>query len=305
MRGKRWAWNTLAGLPLHLGNESGLVIGKGLSESIGCQILGETPTTKPEGGFMPEERPFQCADNPLNLTVSTKYSQINAIKLPVSGIIDGGLREVDQRLVHMSLQEAQILLDTDDISMISVELDRSKDIPLFVKAFNQEFAKLRIEAMSWHDHQFGELRRGSHQLLNMYRNVFMAIIVIISIMAVANTMMKAISERTGEIGTLRSFGYRSREVRALFTAEGALLSLLACFIGLLTTISLTVLINAMHITYNGGILSLPMHLVVHLAPMAWLRNALVLVFVAGITSYLSSRRLTLQKIADLLRREKA
>ncbi len=305
IRGKRWAWNALAGKPLHFQDKAGIAIGHALANSVGCHIDVETPSYRPEGGFVPEFRPFSCTENPLSLTASTKYSQINAIKLRVDAILDGGLRAVDERLVHMSLANAQTLLDTDDISMISVELVNQKDSKKFIRLFTETFASLGVEAMSWHDHQFGELRRGSQQVLNMYRNVFMIIIVIVSIMAVANTMMKSISERTVEIGSLRSFGFRSSEIRWLFTAEGSLLAILACLIGLLATLILTILINALHITYNGGILSLPMYLVVHLAPTAWLRNGLILALVAGFASRLTSGRITRLKIADLLRQEKA
>jgi len=79
-------------------------------------------------------------------------------------------------------------------------------------------------------------------------------------MAVLMTMMKTVSERTREGGTLRSLGCRRGQVVRLFVLESAILAGCAAVLGLLATVGLTALINHAGITYKGGVLALPIAL---------------------------------------------
>jgi putative ABC transport system permease protein len=56
---------------------------------------------------------------------------------------------------------------------------------------------------------------------------------LVAALGVANTMMMAIYERTREIGVLKALGASSREIRAMFTVEAAMLGLLGGIFGLI------------------------------------------------------------------------
>lgn len=303
-RGERWAWNTVAGTPLHLVAVPGIVLGQGLGSFVGCLANSHENIFRPTGGIVPEVREFQCAEDKLVLTSSTMNAQINTHRLPVQGLFDGGLRDVDRRAVHMSLADAQSLLDTDHISMLSVSLSRKDQIEPFLRVFSQTFAQGgRLEAVPWRQHSFGTLSRGAEQILNMFRNVFMVIVAAISLMSVANTMMRVIHERATEIGSLRSFGFRRLDIQTLFAFEGMFLALSACLGGLLVTILLTWAVNALGIPYKGGILSAPIYLVLHQVPWSWLLNLTVLAMIATLTSWLASAKIAKAQVAVLLSQE--
>ena len=129
----------------------------------------------------------------------------------------------------------------------------------------------------------------------------MAIVVTIGVMSVFNTMMKAVNERTREIGTLRSLGFLRSELMFVFACEGFFLSLLACAVGFVATIVLSFLIGKLGFTYRAGVLSVPILLRVKYAPSAWAASAVVLSLLATATAWFCARKASRMVIADAMR----
>ena len=239
----------------------------------------------------------------LQLSASTESAQVNALDLKVIGIVDGGFREQDKHWVVLPLPTAQKLLDTDKITTISVRLKDSKHMPDFIKRVkDQTKAKgLDLDVMSWHDHNVGAVMRGSLQILGTFRSLFMVIVVTICVLSVSNTMMKSVTERIREIGSLRSFGFLRKDIVLMFTFEGLFLSLLSCLAGTIMTLLCSFAINHSGITYKAGILSAPIFLTVALNPTVWLINTIWLSALAAGTSWLCSRGAARMVVADAMR----
>lgn len=302
-RGWRWEWNTVAGRPLHAASgEPGMLVGQGLGRLMGCRSLQEGGFHRLEGGFVPEDRPFQCEKPLLMLSVSTEHGQVNAMDLPVTGIIDGGLQEIDMRMVHMPLATGQSLLDTDKVSMVTVLLRPEADKNAFRERLLTHLheARLRLQALAWQEHPYGTLSRGSKQILGIIRNLFMLIVAVISVMSIANTVMKSVVERRKEIGTLRSMGYRPRHLNLMHVMEGVFLTLLACAAGAVGTAVCAAAVNHLGITYRAGILSLPIYLYIHLLPGQWLFTAGALSALVLAAGCFCSWRVCREKVANLL-----
>ncbi|MCH5377485.1 MAG: FtsX-like permease family protein, partial [Planctomycetes bacterium] len=62
-----------------------------------------------------------------------------------------------------------------------------------------------------------------------------AIVFVIVLQSVVNTIGMSVIERTRETGTLRALGLKRRGVRILFGAEAGALALFGCVIGMLLT----------------------------------------------------------------------
>jgi putative ABC transport system permease protein len=114
-------------------------------------------------------------------------------------------------------------------------------------------------------------------------------------------MMKAVTERIREIGSLRSFGFRRSDITLMFTFEGLFLALISCLAGLILTVLLSLAINFSGITYKAGLLSAPIYLLVGFSPIVWIANALWLTSLAAATAWLASRRAAKMVIADAMR----
>lgn len=304
MRGKRWEWNAYAGIPLHIAPKDTVALGNTLGALVGC----ETPSdyhafVLEDGNFVPEVRPFKCEHDRVVVSATTEAAQVNAIDMPISGFIDAGFREIDRRALHMSLQDAWKLLDTDKITMVSVKLKDESRATEFARVMGAaaDKAGVAIDVVPWDKHRASSFVQGGLEILNVFRNLFMCIVVAICVMSVANTMMKAVNERIREIGTLRSLGFFRSHLVFVFSAEGMILSLGACVFGLGLTLLVTFLIGKLGFTYKAGILSLPIVLRVMHVPAAWIVSGVVLTVLATVTAWFCARRASSMVIADAMR----
>jgi putative ABC transport system permease protein len=280
MRGP-WAWNTLSGRPLHLADANSVLVGEALGKLLDCEGPPQERTVYRNGLPIVKERPLACRQPRVQLTATTASGQLNAVEPAIAGTFDGGLKDLDSRIIHMPLPLAQRLLDTDGVSFYTVSLTRHGQAPRFAAAL-VDAARERgvdIAAVPWREHYWGELYRRSMTLLGLYRLLVIVIVVTIAGMSVFTTMLKAVNERVREIGTLRSIGYRRRHIVALFTIESAMLALASSLAGLLVTAVLVALINGADATYSGGIASQPIPLTVSLLASA---SAFAVVFLSGV-----------------------
>jgi putative ABC transport system permease protein len=63
---------------------------------------------------------------------------------------------------------------------------------------------------------------------------FIAVLMaVVTLFSVANAVNMSISERVGEIGTLRALGFKQGHIRRVFQIEGALIGLLGAGLGVL------------------------------------------------------------------------
>ncbi len=304
IRGERWYWNTLAGKPIDMATKPAIILGMGLGRLIDCEFPYDGPSFMlPDGNYVAEDRPYKCQNDRVTLSATTEAAQVNAIDLPVVGFFDAGFREADKRAAHVSLADAQRLLDTDKITMVAVKLKSDDATNGFVKRM-RESAKGEgrdLQIMPWMEHQVASYVSGGMQIVGVFRNLFMVIVVTIGVMSVANTMMKSVNERIREIGTLRSLGFLRRHLVKMFALEGMFLSLLACAVGLVMTLIMTFVIAHLGLTYRAGILSIPIALHVQLVPAAWLVSAVTLSLLATGTAWFCSRRAAQMVIADAMR----
>jgi putative ABC transport system permease protein len=305
MRSALWGWNTIAGQPFHeAGIDDAILVGNGLGRMMDCvPKVDVIKVMRRGGGYIPENRPFECERPSLQVSASTEAAQVNALDLKVVGIVDGGFREQDKHWITMPLTTAQKLLDTDKITSMNVRLKPGADRAAFIKRFKAATSArgLNLDAMRWQDHAVGGVMRGSMQILETFRNLFMVIVVTICVLSVSNTMMKSVSERIREIGALRSFGFKRRDISIMFMYEGVFLALFSCLAGIAVTFLCSLMLNFSGITYKAGILSAPIYLTVALNPTVWMLNTIWLTSLAAGTAWFAARKAATMVVADAMR----
>lgn len=281
MRGE-FAWNAVAGKPLHEAGRDAVVLAQGLGGILECEATSDEPVTDPLGVPIPKERPMKCKKDRVQFSAMTASGQINAIELPVSGIYNAVMKELDARFSLMPLSASQRLLDTDVISLVSVRLAPGASADAWAKRFNGAVSPARkdVIAVPWDEHRFAELHRRGRQILQIYRSFVVVVVSAIAGMSVLMTMMKTVSERTREVGTLRSLGFRRRHIIGLFALEAGFLAVFAASLGAAASLALTFAVNAAQITYKAGVLSDSIPLIVAVSPTAYVFAASFLCGVA-------------------------
>ena len=301
IRGKRWAWNTIAGKPLYLSANESFIMGKGLADRMGCSYDSSAPETARDGSYIPHERNFACSRPAFQLSATTESAQVNAMSLQATGIADYHIREFNDRLLALPLKAAQTLLDTNRITRFYILLKDKNQIGPFVAEMKKKAAQESIEATAWIDHRVAATSKGGLEILGVFRALFLSIVAIVSAMAVTNSMMKSVNERIREIGSLRSFGFRQRDIQLLFSFEGLLLGFVSCFLGVLVSIFLTFFIDSLGLSFTSGISSTPLPVKISVAFAPWLSSSFWLCLITFLSSWIVAYRASRMVVADALR----
>lgn len=297
-----WAWNAIAGKPLQAAPPNAVMLGRGLGAAMECVPASDAPYVGKDGLPIPAERPLICKKPRVQLTTTTAGGQLNVVEPEVAGLFNAGLKEIDSRLINAPLPLVQKLLDTDAVSMYSILLKRTEDTPAFVADLRSEAqrAGLDLNPMPWQEHATAELYRRGVGMLAIYRSFVVVIVVAIAGMSVLMTVMKAVSERIREIGSLRSLGFLRRHIVGLFVLESVLLALASAAVGFVATLGATFLLNRSGISYRAGLMAEDILLGVAYVPSAYAFAVGFLSSVAVLAAYLPARRAAYMPIPDAL-----
>lgn len=180
----------------------------------------------------------------LTLMSTTRDGALNAVDVEVAGLQDLGLKELNDRVLTVSLATASQLLDAGPArSRLSVILKRPQDITR---------AQARVQAQLP-----GTTVKPWFELASFYRQVkllyfaifgFMGLVLfLVVLLATANTLLMSVMERVREFGVLRAMGLQPGQLLGLLQWEGAFLGLLGSALGLAATLLLRAGLNALHL----------------------------------------------------------
>ncbi len=302
IRGQSWAWNSLYGTPLENSRKDSIVLGQTLAQKLGCLPDPAVEIFRSMHGYTQSIRPFKChPSSNIQLTSMTASGQISALDLEVVGLVDAGFRDLDSRFLMTSLENAQSLAGTRDISYVSVLLKN----PNFTKSFVEKLQKisdergLNLTVQDWRQHKvIGDTYSKSEDFLLVFKNSLSLILLGIAWLSVLNTMVRIVKERTREIGIWRSLGYTDRQLSLIFAAEAFLLGLIGSGIGTMVSAVLTLLINSLHITYRAGLFSEPIPFAIAWVSTNFVWSALILCAACIIASAWATRGILKKRIYE-------
>lgn len=292
MRGEQWAWNTVYGLPLQqVDASSSLIVGQSLAQILGCSPIKKEKIVNGVAGYEAKDRPFSCVAPLMQLIATTQHGQLNATNLEVKGLVDAAYKDIDNKFVAMDLDQAQSLLNTKALSYITVKFHDSSIADKLINQFNESMNKShpQIKMLRWQDHPVGDIYLRTMDLLSVFRNFVVIIIITIAGLSIFNTMLKVVKERTREIGVLQSLGFWSWHIATIFTIESALLALFGSLIGALSAVSMTFILNLLGIVYKAGILVEPVRFHVLIDPGLYISSMVLLSFLSILTAVLAVR----------------
>ncbi len=181
-----------------------VVLGKGLAESLNATL-----------------------GTGLTLMSSTSDGALNAIDVVVHGIVATGIPEMDSRYLMVHNRSAQVLLDTDKVSQLSVYLRDSATQAQYADLLSGQFSELLVTP--WQDLAF--FYRSVKNLYDRIFGVMGVVILIMVLFAIFNTSAMSVMERIREIGTLGALGMYRQEIIKLFLLEASLLGAMGTIIG--------------------------------------------------------------------------
>jgi putative ABC transport system permease protein len=225
---------------------------------------------------------------------------LNTLDFEIVGVFQTFSNDYDARAVKIPLAAAQELLGTRGANSIVVLLKKTLDTDSVSRTLSEQLRSAGIEVKTWI-----ELNDFYEKTVRLYKSQFgflQAIILIMVLLSVANSVNMSVSERVGEFGTMMALGNRTDMVFRLIVTENMLLGLIGSGLGVVIGIGLAVVISAIGIPMppppnaNLGYTAY-----IHIVPSSVL-VAVIVGFVATVTaSILPARRVTRTPVVDALR----
>jgi putative ABC transport system permease protein len=233
----------------------------------------------------------------LTLLSTTTSGSLNALDVTVCGTVTVGVPDIDKRLVYVDIATAQRLLVTDKVSTLSVYLHDTEQTDLMKTKVSGQFPKHSIQ--TWRDQAYYYLAvRG---LYNRIFGLLGAVIAVMVIFAVSNTLAMAVVERTREIGTLRALGTLPSQIVRIFALEGLVLGAAGTLLGMLAALATTGIFLFSDFQMPpppGRSVGYPLH--INISPALYLLTTLVLVSLSVAAAWFISRKMAAKPIVEAL-----
>ena len=195
------AQTSLARLNFHEGSgfndNGGIIIGNTLAEKLGAK-QGDSVT----------------------LYGPTAQGSINIIDLEISAVAGTGITDLDGVMSCITTETAQNIMISRNFPLLTVYLEDTNDTSRVIEKINS-LTNGKYSLKKWSEvSEYYRLASTSYMTIFGVANL---IIFIVSLFAVANTVMMAVFERMREIGTIRAFGMNRRYIFTMFISEGMIL----------------------------------------------------------------------------------
>lgn len=181
----------------------------------------------------------------LNLMATLPDGAVNAIELRVSGLQDLGMKELNDRSLLLSLEDGERLLDRPGA--------RSRLSLVLFKPERLDAARAHLAPLAGPQTRMATWREGAafyQQVRLLYFAIFGflgLVLALVVLLAVSALLMMGVLERMREFATLRALGLEPARLLGLIQLEAAWLGLAGSLLGLLLTLGLRALLNALHL----------------------------------------------------------
>jgi len=179
----------------------GVMIGKRLAKSLGIEL----------------------GDN-ITLFARSRPGALNTLRVKVKGLLYTGHSLIDANSVFLTMDQArQLVLIEDGATEIDIKT-KNDDYALTLRDhLASEYPEYEWE--SWQDASEGFLTQ--MKVKRIATGIIIAVLALIAAVAVSNTMVMAVHERTMEIGALRAMGFEKKLISRMFLFEGLFIGLIA------------------------------------------------------------------------------
>lgn len=167
---------------------------------------------------------------PLSTEIDPTQFRRKIATFRVSGILDLGKKEFDDRMVISSLATAQKLAENDRSSGLLVRL---KDID---KAREIGFRLSRELGPAYQISDWREINENLFEAVQIERVVVFFVILVIIIAAafnVSSTLFINVLKRYPDIGVLKTLGFSQKKIIQLFSLQGLMMGFLGVFLGMI------------------------------------------------------------------------
>jgi putative ABC transport system permease protein len=176
--------------------------------------------------------------------------------LTESGTPDPSKQDWDQILGDTSQREFLSETDPNAWNFMLVRVDDHARTPQVISQLNDYFAQEGIEARAWNWLEGAGMSAQLADTISIVFNVLLFIVAIVAVIIIMNTLVISVSERFGEIGTMRAIGARKGFVRKMITLETLMISIVFGLVGVVIGILILMIFRAVGIEASNQFLQI-------------------------------------------------
>lgn len=231
---------------------------------------------------------------------NTVDGQMNALNVEVFNLFNTSSDQMNDKFMMVPFRFAQMLYDTDGADRIAVLLSETELTQRVREQLKIDFEKsgLDLEIKTWKE--TSEWYRKVKEMFDVIFLFLFAIVFIVVLMSVINTMGMIVLERTREIATLRALGLKRKGVMFLFAVESSLLGIVGTFLGLVLTIVSRWIVNIIKPTWVPPGITNRVPIIIEFVPESMVYSFLFLAVLCLIASLIPARRAARGNIVDAL-----
>lgn len=214
--------NLADGEQLASDDTNGVLMGRGLAEALGV---------KPGDVVV--------------LLGNTADRRVNAVEAVVRGTFTSVAKEYDDNALRIPISLARKLIRVEGSTTWVALFDDTDRTTERIESLESVFAKDGYEITPWTD--LADYYSRTEALFKKQISVVQAMISIIIILTISNTLFMTVMERTREIGTLMAFGFKRKDILQMFLTEGIILGLAGGLCGVVVGMGLAETISAIGI----------------------------------------------------------
>lgn len=253
------------------------------------------------GQLLAKQMNVRPGDN-ITVLTNTVDGVMNAMDITVSGIFSAGIDEIDSQVIYIPLAVSQTILDTPNVDIAVFKFSKLPQAEANEGRINVELkgGNTNLFARSWRS--LAVLYRQCEKFYGVQNRVIEGILLALMFLGILNAVSMTVVERTGEIGTLRSFGETQGDVIGQFVLESLMITFIGAIIGSIGSWVIIQVIHAVKIVTEMPGASVPFTLHINFLFSAVLYASALALITAVIATYIPAKRAANMNIVDALRK---
>ncbi len=146
--------------------------------------------------------------------------------------------------------------DPNAWNFMLVKVADDSQTPKVIKQLNTYFAENGIEAKAWDWIEGAGMSAKLADTMSIVFNVLILIIAIVAVIIIMNTLVISVSERYGEIGTMRAIGAKKSFVREMISLETLMITVVFGFFGVVIGVIILLILRGIGIEASNQFLQI-------------------------------------------------
>ncbi len=233
------------------------------------------------------------------IPVETPFgTQFRSVKLPVAGIIDAGIYDINNTFILVDLKKVQELLKTSGVEGLEIYIDRPSKAPAMAQELRKDIPNVYVT--TWI-----EMNKSLFSALQLEKLGMFLVLLLITLVAsfnIISTLVILVRNKVHEIGILRAMGMSPSDLMRVFFLIGVSIGGLGVLIGDILGLVIAFVVSDL------GLIRLPpdVYFIDRIPIEVTLRDFLLIsaiaMLVVIIFSIIPLRGIVRMKVVDALRR---